>query len=258
MSVSQTVRFNGRDLNEIQGLLIVKTDPFRPSPRKLTNFDIANANKSATSSALYSNKKIHVGCVLTRNGKEGFELGLQELQALLQGKEKLLTFDSAGTEVEYTATMSNVTVDEQQGGYGKLDIEFLASNPYSFTTATTTVNSDSSHTTATKTITNTWGGNVEQLPIIQITITSVTLGGGSGTITINNPQTQIEINVESSFAASDVLIINCKTRTVTINGAEADFTGTFPNWTGSQTIYYQDDFSSRNISFSVTYQKRNL
>lgn len=258
LTPTQPVTFNGILLSSVSNFTVLDTDPFRPPARSLVSNQLANFNASAVTSALYKERKVHVIGALQRDGKSGLEQGIRDLQALLQGRNKLLVFNQAGTQTEYTATMSNLAVTERAGGYGEIDIEFICSDPYGYNVTSTTVATVTAHTTNTKIMPYTWSGNVAQLPVITITINSVSLPSSTGTITINNSNAGQTMSIDAIFAAAGSLVINCKTKSVTYNSAAVDFTGPIPEWTGSEEIKYSDNFTARNIDISVTYQQRNI
>lgn len=257
-AITQNVRFNGVLLSSIEGFSIIEADSFRAPSRKIVAAQIANTSSTAISSALYEAKKIRVSGIIARTGKSGLEQALRDLQALLQGRNKLLTLEIIGVDTEYTATMSNLSINNNAGGYALVDIDFICTEPYGYKTSSITVANYVAATSQPLTTAYTWQGNVGQAPIITVDINSRTLNGTTGTITITNTTQNISIAVESAYAVNDILIINCKTKTATINGTNVDFTGSIPEWTGLEPIKYSDNFTARNIDYSVTYQSRNL
>lgn len=83
-----------------------------------------------------------------------------------------------------------------------------------------------------------------QLPVVTITLTSVT-ASGSQTISWGNAGTGQTISVTRPWAVNDVLVIDCSQYTVTVNGLAYDFSGAFPEFpAGSQSFTTTNQFSA--------------
>jgi phage-related protein len=61
------------------------------------------------------------------------------------------------------------------------------------------------------------------------------------------------------LVAGDVIIIDCVERTVTVNGNEVNYYGTFLELEpGANSITYTDGFTTRTVDVTATYVKRWL
>lgn len=253
------VYFDSQSLLEVPGLAIIKTDPFRPPERVLTTFPIAQANKSVNTSAFDRLRKLHVICEIGRDdGKAGFEQSFRILQGLLRGRNKTLRFKQAGVWTDYYgATMRNAAVDDQMGGYGKIDIEFECTDPYGYETSARTLYNYPALVGGAYSFAVDFDGNIPQAPIITIHINSL-LGGSNEAITVGNPETGQSVSLVSDWQAGQTLVIDCRTGYVTIDGEVVGFDGNTPEWDPEPgAITYADTIAHRNFSISITYQKRD-
>lgn len=255
--MAEVVTFNGTSLTTVSGLEVIATDPHRPAPRTLNMDELAQTDKSSVSNAFYYNRKIHVMCTINRTTKANLQSSLRDLEAILQAVEATLNFSIAGVSTDFTATKSNLSVSNMSGGFCEVDIEFICSNPTGYANSSTTLYNYAALVGSAYQFAVKWSGNVKQQPVITITINSL-LGGTSKTITVGNATTLEAVSVQRTWTASDILIVNCKTKTITINGTEVDYTGKIPEFEGSQKISYADDISHRNIAVNIVYQQRNL
>lgn len=87
----------------------------------------------------------------------------------------------------------------------------------------TTVSGDQRH----KVLTLTPGGSIYSWPLVTITVPA---GGPYGTtsIWVTNITTGQTITIARTWAANDILLIDCAAKTVTVNGVRVDYAGTFP------------------------------
>lgn len=253
-----TATFDGNEITSIPGLAITDFDPFKAAPRDLKSYSLAYTNKQATTSGFYQGKKSHMICTLEASSKANMELRLRALEAILQGIEKSLVTPVAGVSTTFTATKKNIIVTKYAGGFAVLDIEFEHQEAFGYETSSTTLYDYSALVGGYYEFAVTWAGNVPQAPVVTITINSLTMASASGKIRIGNGRTGQVVVVSRTWGVSDVLVVNSKTKTVTVNGVEVEFTGAIPEFTSTDPITYQDDFTARNIQANMVYQKRNL
>lgn len=255
--MAETVTFDGNDLAQISGLGIYGFDPHQPANRQVNSNPLAAADKSSVNSAYYKDRKIHVLATLSRSSKADLQTGLRDLEKLLQTQEGLLVGSIAGVSTQFTATKSNIATTFLAGGLADLDIEFFCSDPMGYDVSSTTLYSYSHLVGSAYSFAVSWAGNVKQQPVITITLNSL-LSGTSKTITIGNSTTTEAVSILTDWANSDILIVNSKTKTITLNGDPIDYTGKIPEWEESQPITYADDLGARDIAVNITYQVRNL
>lgn len=252
--MAETITFDGVDLESIDGLRVIGSDPDTPAPRTLDMGEIAHSNTSTISSAYYYSRKIHVLATLSRSSKSDRQSGMRELEGILQGIEKLLVLPVGGVSTEFTATKSNI-ISSTKGGFSDLDIEFACSNPTGYDVTPTTLYDYSSLVGPAYSFAVSWTGNVKQQPVITITLTSL-LGGSNKTITVGNGTS--ELVIERDWTDSEILIINCRTKTVTVDGVNVPYTGRTPEFENNEAVTYLDTLSARDIAVTIDYQERNL
>jgi hypothetical protein len=80
------------------------------------------------------------------------------------------------------------------------------------------------------------------------------LPSSSAYVQFGNSNNGQAVTVNRSWSDGDVLVIDCGGKTVTVNGANVNFSGAFPEFPpGAQTLYYNDSFSSRTVTISSVY-----
>lgn len=101
-------------------------------------------------------------------------------------------------------------------------------------------------------LTNT--GTYKALPIFVLAINAAS---SLTVINIQIDENDSEIQISSSFAAGDVLVIDCEGQTVKKNGTEVDFSGSFPKLeVGDNTVRYTVTSSSHTIRATIIYKQR--
>lgn len=251
-----SVTFNSVDIEDrVPGLKIIASDPWRPPERRLFNYDKAREHGGVVAAAFYKDKRIRVNCSLGRDSRAAFEQSLQELESILQGKEKLLVFSQAGVDTEYTATREHVIVNDYAGGFAEVEITFLCSDPFGYNVSATTLYDLSNLVGGDYSFAINWPGNIAQAPVITITVNSV-LGATNQGISIGDGTRTL--TVSDDWEAADVLVIDCRNKTVKVNGSDIEFDGTFPEFSGSTPVVYSDEIAHRNFDIEITNQERNV
>lgn len=253
----EAVTFNGVDLSTVTGLTIIGTDPQTPAPRSLNISELARSDQSKVSAGFYFSRKIHVLATISRASKSDLQSSMRELEGILQGIEKLLVLDVAGTSTEFIATKANISESNRAGGFVELDIEYICSNPTGYAVSATTLYSYSHLVGSEYDFAVAWLGNVKQQPVITIALNSF-LGTALKEIAISNETSGQTCTILRSWTAAEVLVINCKTKEVTVDGEPVEFSGAIPEFENNEAINYADTFSNRDISVSIAYQERNI
>jgi phage-related protein len=255
------ISFNGSDWETtVPGLKIVSTDPYRAPNRDVVTNKIARTNKSVTSAAWWRDKKFNVSVEIGRDTRELLDDAVDAFKAILQAREATLLSNYGSSTRQWTATVDNIAITQVKGGHCIIDVEFEVAEPHGFDTASITLVTGS-QTGASRTDNFTLLGSAEkQLPVITITLTTVTPGASHG-ITLTNPATgqAIVINRTTGWTAADVLVVDTAQKLVTLNGAAIAFTGPIPEWDkGAGSLQYADTFTSRKFTIGVSYRKRWL
>lgn len=255
-----TATFNGVNLTTVSGLMVVATNPYRPPKRDLNITKLAAADKSVNSSAYYRNKKLNITVEIGRNTRELLDDSIDTLLALLQPRESALVLSVGAGTRQWTATYANMSFSDVLGGHAVIDIEFEAADGMGVDTASTSLFSTSlTGANSTTPFIGVLGGTAQwQQPIITITYNSLTLNGVSGTVTIGNPANGQQIEIARIWQAGDVLVIDSRTKDVTVDDIAVDFDGSIPEWERGTlgSMDYSDNFTARNRTMSGIYYKR--
>lgn len=251
------VWFNNNWINSVTGLLLVSVNPYAPPRRILNTATIARAEKVTVSSAFYNQKMVFVKAAISRPGRELMEQSIDELSAMLHGKEKYLVIMQSGASRRYLATLDGIETTEAKGGHCMLTIRFACSDIFGYDVAYSTLINLSALTAATRNENITVAGSAPwQLPVITVTYTALS-GGTSKTVTIGNNNTGQAITVTRTWATNDILEIDSLNRTVKVNGIEVTYSGAFPELAlGSGQIGYFDNLTTRTFNYNVKYYKR--
>lgn len=251
------VTFNGSDLETVVPGLKITGLPDRPPTRNINALGLARMDKVSVASAFYAGRKISIVAEVARDSRILLDDQLDILNKYLAPKEKLLVVPYGSTTRQYTATFSNMSKKDNQGGYVSIELEFICSDSLGYDTASTTIATHNHNVAATKSYFFVLDGSAEwQYPVITVTVNSL-LGGTSKDITLSNHSTGQGITVNRTWIAGDVLVIDTVNQTVKVNSADVAFTGAFPIFQlPSGTLDYTDTISNRDVNISAVYQRR--
>jgi len=219
---------------------------------------IAHADKSAVAFLQYHDKKIRISGMLIGSSQDEIDALEDTFKGYLVGKEKNLDIERGGSYRRYIATATSVSV-VRPGGllYALFDVEFTLSLPFGVDTAATEFLNATGETDSSKLFPVTVGGTAEwQLPVITITLTSVT-SGTAQVVSVGNDGVGQMITLVSNFVSGDVVVINSEERAAYINGVEVDYTGNFPEFNPDLSdLTYSDSFADRTYSILGEVTKR--
>lgn len=218
-------------------------------------FAIAHANKSSIPFVSYPRRKITLAGQVIHTTISGLDSTLDTFKGYFVGTDKNLDIDYRGGTRRYVATVNGLAIDRPQGlTYANFSVELLCTEPFGKEIAQTVALQANGRTLSSYTDAHTFRGTAPaQLPIITITINTVTSGNNS--IAFTNAANGQGITItEQTFVANDVIVINCVEKKVTKNGNEIDFLGAFPEFApGARSMTYSDGFAARNFNISVVY-----
>lgn len=218
-------------------------------------YAIAHANKSAIPFVNYPSRKISIAGKVVGTSIADLDSKLDTFRSYFNSKDANLDIGYNGGTRRYIATAMPPKITRPFGlAVANFTIEFVCTQPFGQNTSATSALSASGRTSGSYSDSHTFLGTAPfQLIVATITINSVT--GGDSFITLKNDGNDQGITIfGQTFANGDVLVIDCKERTVTLNGDEIDFLGAFPEFPpGSQDIGYEDGFSARNFDIDIDY-----
>jgi hypothetical protein len=242
----------------VNGLTVLGIDTYKPPKRKLSIFQVARTNKNKVNSAFFNSRPITVRVGITRGNRDALEQSIDDLMSYIQGVEKELWVPQASATRKYTCTLSDVNVLAGGGAYWEAELVFTCSDIYGYDTAyTLIVNNLTGITSSSRSDQYNFQGSADwQVPYIRVTYTALT-GATTKTVLIGNASTGQQITITRTWAATDVLEVDCLAQTVKINGVEVSFTGAFPRFAkGLGNITYSDNFTTRTFNYLVYYYKR--
>lgn len=243
------------DSNDLQTASIItqQVDHYNAPSKSASIFPLAHANKSSIPFVNYPNRKIVASGHLTSDTIANLDALIDTFKGYFNTESGNLDIDYNGGTRRFIATVTNIVINRPKGlTYAEFSVEFTCVEPFGRATSTNSLLSATGRTSASYDDSITVLGTAKwQLPIITITINSVTDGDGHITVK-NNANDQGITIIGQTFEADDVIEISCINRTVKLNGTEIDFIGSFPEFqTGSQEIGYSDGFSARNFDIDV-------
>jgi hypothetical protein len=221
----------------------------------------ADADGSNIPAINYPSKKVNIAGMIKGSTQADLDSRIDTFKGYFNGKDKNLDITYGASTRRYIATANTISVIRQDKAlFATFAIEFICTNPFGLDTTTTDLwTAKTGFTSATFTETPTVAGNAPyQLPVITITVNSFT-GDGDYVQISNDNNGQEMIIYGQSIEAGDVIIIDAVERTVTIDGVEVDFYGTFLELEpGANSITYTDGFTTRNVDVAGVYTKRWL
>lgn len=258
--------FNSNDLQTFniatQVGIVTNSIEHTSLPEKVMQlYGLADADGSSIPAINYPSKKITIGGIIVGSTQADLDSRIDTFKGYFTGKDKNLDIAYGSGTRRYVATPNAVSVVRQQKAlFATFQVEFLCTNPFGLDTSSTNLwTAKNNFTSATFTETPTVGGNAPfQLPIFTITIDALTGAGDYLLISNDNNNQEIMLN-GLGLTAGDVIVIDCVERTVTVNGDEVDYFGTFLELEpGANSITYTDGFTTRTVDVSATYVKRWL
>lgn len=221
---------------------------------------IANASRSAMGDEESPSKTIPVGGVIKGSSSADLDARIDAFKAALNGKDKNLDINYAGTTRRYTATAPKSGIKIKRNGsllHATFTVQFICSDPYGRDTTLTNIVNRVNYTSGSATDTPTIGGSAPyQKPIFTITLDALT-GTGDYLQISNNANNQAILLYGLGLAAGDVIVIDSEKPQVTVNGNVVDYSGIFLELTpGANSITYSDGFTTRQVDISGGYYKR--
>lgn len=224
-------------------------------------YALADANGSSIPNINYPSKRIRIGGVIKGSTQADLDSRIDTFKGYFRGKDKNLDIAYGSGTRRYVATAGVPLVERSQKPLtATFQVEFTCTNPFGLDTSATDLwATKNNFTSATFTEAPNVGGTAPfQLPVITITIDALT--GAGDYVQISNDNNNQELLIYGqNLQAGDVIVIDCVERTVTVNGDEVDYYGTFLELEpGANSITYTDGFTTRTVDVAASYVKRWL
>jgi len=242
------------------GIIVNEINHSNMPVKEAALFSIANADKSAIPNVNYPSKVVTIAGVLTHTSQANLDALIDTFKGYLTGKDKNLDIGYGASTRRYIATVNSITITRGNTNLiATFSIEFICTYPFGKDTSLTSITNTLNHTSATLTVTPTIAGSAPtQMPIFTITIDAKTGTGDYVSIANNNNNQQIML-LNLGLTAGDVIVIDCDERTVTVNGNDVDYFGTFLELEpGANSLTYSDGFDTRTVDIVAQYYKRYM
>jgi hypothetical protein len=264
--MSVNAAFAGNSLQTFDGnhgIILQDIQHAGKNAKRAESYALSHANQSAIPFVEYPNKPINLVGQIVGTSIIDCDAQIDTFNSLLSAQNANLDFDYNGVSLgrRYIGTFTNVDVQRPGGlAWANFTALFTSISPFGRDTTTTSLLSASGRTSASYSDSITVAGTAPfQLPVTTITYSAIGSAPVSGTVTIGNDGTGQAINVTRTWAATDVLIVDCIQNIVTVNGTPVNFTGAFPAFfVGSGILDYVDTFASRTFAVSSVYYKYYL
>lgn len=224
-------------------------------------YGLADADGSSIPNINYPSKPIGLAGAIKGSSQADLDSRIDTFKGYFVGKDKNLDIAYGSGTRRYIATAGVPKIQRKSKSFIAIfQIPITCTNPYGLDTSTTDLwAAKNNFTSATFTETPTVGGNAPfQLPIFTITIDALT-GAGDYVMISNDNNNQELMLYGLGLQAGDVIVIDCEQRTVTLNGDEVDYYGTFLELEpGANSITYTDGFTTRTVDVTAVYTKRWL
>lgn len=260
------VTYNSNDLQTYSpttnvGIITNVIDHTGNPDKSMALFGLADANGSSIPAINYPSKPLSLVGAIKGSTQADLDARIDTFKGYFIGKDKNLDIVYGSGTRRYIATATSIpVVRKTKPLFATFQVDLVCTNPFGLDTSSTDLwATKNNYTSATFTETPTVGGNApSQLPIITITIDALT--GDGDFVQISNDNNSQELVVYGlGLEAGDVIIIDCVERTVTLNGTEVDYFGTFLELEpGANSITYTDGFTTRTVDVAASYTKRWL
>lgn len=251
------VAFEGNRLDLVAGVNLYNYDFTKLPTRDIKIYKLARRSKSIITSSEFTQKDIPVYMDVCSGGRQETEETVTYLKSLVQAQNGVMTVLEGGDEVQYIATLNEFNI-EWNGPNAYCSLVFLASDPIGFLTTPQVLFQINAITTAYASATFNVDGSALAEPVTNIVISAVT-GGTGKDVTLYNARTNQGITITGNFNSGDIISIDSRNLTITVNGVNKDFTGIFPTFQpGVQQVAYTDSFTTRTVNIAATNNTRLL
>lgn len=249
-----SVTFDGNNIGAIENIEITDRLVNSLPSRNLSIHKLARVDKSVNTSAEFATKNITIKGIIKGGNKNTAENALATLKGLLIQREKVLSLSQYGEDIEYIATLESIK-DKWIGGFVEFELNFICADPVGYSLVETTLINNQSNTSSSWNEQITIEGSYKAEPIIEVTVSALT-GGTTKDITIRNDETGQGITITKTWTAGESIIIDCKEKTVSVDGSYIEYSGTFPTfYPGTRVLGYNDTLTTRTVYITATYHK---
>lgn len=254
----KTVTYDGFQLHA-NGFSVTNLGIYASAPRRLQNELLARREKAVTVMTQFQPKTIEVEGKITADTEALLEDRIDLLKRAMNKFERDLDVSYGVGTRRYTVTAENVGITRERGAatYAFYSISFYSPTPFGYDIASVSL-LNTTNTSANVSNSITVGGTFKSEPEIGVVLNSGT-GLTAKRMSLNNPVSGMGISITRTWTAGDTVVIDVDTQQVFVNTTEVPYTGRFPYWEpGAGTLEYDDDFTTRNVTITMTHTARYL
>ena len=248
------VRFDGNDIGGFEYVTLYNHNFNNYPKRDVKIHKLARTSLSAVTSADLVSKDITVWLEICASGRTDTELAISNVKSILTAESGLLEVINAGYILEYLATLNEFNI-EWDGITAICELQFIASTPTGSSAKSYDLFNIIGNTSSTANQTAVVLGSYQAEPVTTVVFSAVNNAGGLGSFSVYNAKTNQGIDITvPAIAPNDIIVIDSYKKSVTANGIEIDFKGTFPVFDpNTQSLGYSDTYTSRNVNINVVY-----
>ena len=231
--------------------------PIMP-PQKETTVSIPGQSGIVQFSKKFVNNKIVVKCLMVGTSYADLVTKLQALSAYLYSDDdKVLSFDDESGKY-YNAQHVDTVIGKRAYMYAYIDLVFNCNDPFLYDTSTTSDDQTITVNPTSKVLAN--AGQYYAFPVVTITFVQVQTH-----IYISNTSiTTNRFDISKAFDIADVLVVDCKNKTITLNGTYSpagfgDGGSEYADWlmlaAGNNTIVTGTDDATISVTVNISYEK---
>ncbi len=243
------------------GLTITEVQKPVLPPQKVSTIDIAGKSGEYQSSKKLTSNKIVVKCYLLGTSYADLITKLKALAGYLYSDtDKTLVFDDE-SDRDYQAQHISTVITSKTYRICKLDLVFTCNDPFAYDTTATTNSQAITVDDTTYIVAN--GGHYYAYPVITITFNQ----SQTHIYVENNTITDNRFDISKAFVNTDVLEIDCKNKTIKLNGSYSpagfgDGGESLAEWimlaVGNNELAVGTDDGSINVTVALSFEKPYL
>ena len=248
---SEDIIFNGYGLQNA-GIITSEVLVEKVPTRDFDTTKIPNDHGRIINKDFFDVKTITLRGMIYKGTKELYETLVDEFKKELSPQNKNLDIKRAdGNYRRFVVTATTINVKREKHSdisSSPFEVVFQCLTPFGQSIGTTSSLFTPAVLSFSENIYN--SGTAEAKPIWIMIVTSAT---AITDFTVTNDTTDEAIKVTNAIVASDVIIVDGKEKTITLNGTELDYNGSFPKLVAGSNSY-TILFGGTAIAYSLTHK----
>lgn len=251
-----SIYFDNFDISTVPYYLPTRRYPNVAPDREAQLYPLVRTDGNIITGTRWSQKVIAVEGFIVAPNRVAYEQSLDILKSKLTRSNRPLVMLQAGAERVYMATLDLLQEEHIEQGKGRITLSFKCADPFGYDVSPITFTNTLEN--ATHAFEHNFQGVVSVIPLITITLTDIT-DGTNKFVKVGNELTGQSITVTRNWTDGDVLVVDGRSKSVTVNSNPQEYSGIFPEYEiGSKEISYEDDFTDRDGTLKVEYVRRYL